>query len=175
MVAFSGFLDNTKAHFNGYTGQAFGEVGYGMALDHVALEPFAGFAYVLVNTGAFQESGGLAALSGSSSTENIGYSSLGLRAASIWMLENGTVLVPHVSAQWQHAFGDVNPTVAVALQSTGAGFSTAGLPIAADTAVTEAGIDWRVTPKVKFGIAYQGEFAQTAQTHSGTGTFTWNF
>jgi outer membrane autotransporter protein len=83
--------------------------------------------------------------------------------------------VPHVSALWQHAVGDVNPTVAVALQSTGAGFSTAGLPIAADTGVTEAGIDWRITPQMKFGIAYQGEFAQTAQTHAGTGTFTWNF
>jgi outer membrane autotransporter protein len=91
------------------------------------------------------------------------------------MLSNGTVLVPHVSAQWQHAFGDVTPTVAVAFESTGAGFSTAGLPIAADAAVTEAGIDWRISPRMKFGIAYQGEFAQNAQTHAGTATFTWNF
>ncbi|MFY9695970.1 MAG: tetratricopeptide repeat protein [Xanthobacteraceae bacterium] len=81
----------------------------------------------------------------------------------------------HVSAQWQHAFGDVTPTVAVSFQSTGAGFSTAGLPIAADAAVTEAGIDWRITPRMKFGIAYQGQLAQNAQTHAGTATFTWNF
>ncbi len=175
MVAFPGFSENEHARFNGYTGQAFGELGYGMAFNHVAIEPFAGLAYVLVNTGAFQESGGVAALSGSSSTENIGYSSLGLRAATILMLSNGTALVPHVSAQWQHAFGDVTPTVAVSFQSTGAGFSTAGLPIAADAAVTEAGIDWRITPRMKFGIAYQGEFAQNAQTHAGTGTFTWDF
>jgi outer membrane autotransporter protein len=175
MVAFPGFSENEHARFNGYTGQAFGELGYGMAFNHVAIEPFAGLAYVLVNTGAFQESGGLAALSGSSATENIGYSSLGLRTATIWMLPGGTALVPHLSAQWQHAFGDVMPTVAVSFQSTGAGFSTAGLPIAADAAVTEAGIDWRITPRMKFGIAYQGEFAQNAQTHAGTATFTWNF
>ncbi|MGB7077241.1 MAG: autotransporter domain-containing protein [Xanthobacteraceae bacterium] len=175
MVAFPGFSENEHARFNGYTGQAFGELGYGMAFNHVAIEPFAGLAYVLVNTGGFQESGGVAALSGSSSTENIGYSSLGLRAATIWMLSNGTALVPHVSAQWQHAFGDVTPTVAVSFQSTGAGFSTAGLPIAANAAVTEAGIDWRITPRMKFGIAYQGELALNAQTHAGTGTFTWDF
>ena len=119
--------------------------------------------------------GGLAALSGSSSTENIGYSSLGLHTATIWMLPGGTALVPHLSAQWQHAFGDVAPTVAVAFQSTGAEFSTAGVPIAADAAVTEAGIDWRITPQMKSGVAYQGELAERAQTHAGTGTFTWNF
>ena len=49
------------------------------------------------------------------------------------------------------------------------------MPIAADTAVIEAGIDWRITAQMKFGIGYLGEFAQTEQTHAGTGTFTWNF
>ncbi len=174
-VAFPGFSEHTSARFDAYTGQAFGELGYGMAFDHVAIEPLAGLAYVLVNTGSFQESGGLAALSGSSATENIGYSTLGMRAATIWMLPDGTALVPHLAAQWQHAFGDVTPTVAVAFQSTGAGFSVAGVPIASDAALTEAGIDWRITPQIKLGIAYQGELAVHAQTHTGTASFVWNF
>ena len=53
-----------------------------------------------VRTGAFLESGGLAALSGSSNAENIGYSSLGLRAATVWMLPSGTALIPHGSLQY---------------------------------------------------------------------------
>jgi outer membrane autotransporter protein len=135
-IAFPGFSDSTHAHFNGYTGQALGELGYGMAFGHVAVEPFAGLAYARVSTGAFLESGGLAALSGSSNAENIGYSSLGLRAATVRMLRSGTALIPHGSLQWQHAFGDVVPAAAVTLQSTGAAFSTAGLPIASNAALS---------------------------------------
>jgi uncharacterized protein with beta-barrel porin domain len=76
-IAFPGFSTTTRAHFGGGTGQAFGEIGYGMAFDRVAVEPFAGLAYVRVATASFLESGGLAALSGASDGENIGYASLG--------------------------------------------------------------------------------------------------
>jgi subtilase-type serine protease len=95
-IAFPDFSDTTRAHFSGSTGQAFGEIGYGMAFDRLAVEPFAGLAYVHVGTGSFQESGGLAALPGSSNTENIGYTSLGLRAATVWMLSDGSTR----SATW---------------------------------------------------------------------------
>ncbi len=70
----------------------FGEVGYGMTFNQVAVEPLAGLAYVHLHNGAFLESGGVAALSGSSVNENIGYSSLGVRAATALPLANGTVL-----------------------------------------------------------------------------------
>ena len=106
-IAFPGFTDQTQAHFHGHVGQVFGEVGYGMTFNQVAVEPLAGLAYVHLHNGAFLESGGVAALSGSSVNENIGYSSLGVRAATALPLANGTVLVPRGSLQWQHAFGDV--------------------------------------------------------------------
>ena len=108
-IFFPGFTDQTKASFHGNVGQVFGEVGYGMALGHVAVEPLAGLAYVHVRDGSFLESGGAAALSGASANENIGYSWLGVRAATAVPLANGTVLVPRASLQWQHAFGDVTP------------------------------------------------------------------
>lgn len=174
-VAFAGFADNTRARFNGYTAQAFGEVGYGTSINQVALEPFAGLSYVMVNTAAFQESGGLAALTAASTTESLGYSSLGLRAATVWMLPNGTALMPHGSVQWEHAFGQANPTVAVAFQSTGAAFTTSGVPIASNTALVEGVLDWRITAQIKLGVGYQGELAQHAQTHTAKGNFTWNF
>ena len=61
------------------------------------------------------------------------------------------------------------------LQSTGAAFSTAGLPIASNAALLEGGLDWRVTAQAKLGVAYQGELAQHAQTHAAKGSFTWQF
>ncbi len=175
MISFPGFAESTHAHFNGITGQVFGEFAYSASISGVALEPFAGLAYVHVHDAAFLESGGLAALSGSASDLGIGYSSLGLRAGTMWMLANGTVLVPHAAATWQHAFGDVTPTAALAFQSTGAAFSVSGVPIANDTAVIEAGLDWRITAQIKLGIGYQGELAKTAQTQMAKGNFTWNF
>jgi outer membrane autotransporter protein len=90
-------------------------------------------------------------------------------------LANGTVLVPRGMLQWQHAFGDVTPTTALAFQGTGAGFSVAGIPIARDTALVEAGFDWRFAPQAKLGAFYQGELAAHAQTHAVKGAFTWDF
>ena len=120
-IVFPGFTDKASARFHGNVGQVFGEVGYGMAFGSVAVEPLAGLAYVHVRDGSFLESGGVAALSGSSANENTGYSFLGVRAATAMPLANGTVLVPRGMLQWQHAFGDVTPTTALAFQGTGAG------------------------------------------------------
>jgi outer membrane autotransporter protein len=178
-VFFPGFTDATRAHFHGQVGQVFGELGYGIGLGTFAIEPFAGLAYVHLQDGPFLESGGqnggLAALSGSSAHESIGYSSLGIRAATFMPLGNGTVLVPRASAQWQHAFGDVTPTTALAFQSTGTAFTVAGLPIARDSALIEAGLDWRFAPQAKLGAFYQGELAAHAQSHAIKGGFTWDF
>jgi outer membrane autotransporter protein len=175
MIAVPGVGGSAQARFNGNTSQVFGEVAYSMAINGIAIEPFAGLAYVRVHDGGFLESGGLAALSGSASNENIGYSSLGLRVGSLWTLENGTVLVPHASAAWQYAFGDVTPTAALAFASTGAAFTVAGVPIAKNSALLEGGVDWRVTAQIKLGVSYQGELAQHAQTNTAKGSFTWNF
>jgi outer membrane autotransporter protein len=174
-IAVPGFADRTRGRFNGYTAQIFSEVAYSMTTGRVALEPYAGLAYVRVHDAAFLESGGLAALSSSANNMNIGYSSLGLRAATQWTLANGTIVVPHASAAWQYAFGDVVPTAALAFASTGAAFTVAGVPIAKNSALVEGGIDWRITAQMKFGVAYQGELAKSAQTNTAKGSFTWNF
>ena len=111
----------------------------------------------------------------SSANENIGIPSLGVRAATVVPLANGTVLVPRATVQWQHAFGDVTPVAALAFQGTGTAFSVAGIPIARDTALVEAGFDWRFSPQARLGAFYQGELAAHAQTHAVKGAFTWEF
>ena len=174
-IFFPGFTDQTKARLHGNVGQVFGEVGYGMALGNVALEPLAGLAYVHLRNGSFLESGGAAALTGSATHENMGYSSLGLRLASIMPLANGTVLVPRATVAWQYAFGDVTPSAALAFQGTGTAFSVAGVPIARNSALVEGGFDWRFTPQAKLGVSYLGELAANAQTHAIKGAFTWDF
>ena len=174
-IFFPGFTDKANAHFHGNVGQVFGEVGYGMTLGSVAVEPLAGLAYVHVHDGSFAEAGGLAVLSSASAHESTGYSTLGVRAATAVPLANGTVLVPRGSVQWQHAFGDVTPVNALAFQSTGASFTVAGIPIARNAALVEGGFDWRFSPRAKLGAFYQGELAAHAESHAFKGAFTWDF
>ncbi|MEI9916923.1 MAG: autotransporter domain-containing protein [Methylovirgula sp.] len=97
MVLFPGFSEATNANYNAGTTQAFGEVGYARALGNIAIEPFAGAAYVHLGTAGFTEAGQTAALSGAGINEDVGYSSLGLRLATNIALESGQVLTPHAS------------------------------------------------------------------------------
>ncbi len=175
-IAFPGFTDSTHAHFHGSVGQLFGELGYGMALGTVALEPFAGLAYVHVQDGSFQESGGRCRAVGfQRAREPRLFDARPARVRRSCRLSNGTALVPRGSVQWQHAFGDVTPTTALAFQSTGTAFTVAGLPIARNSALVETGLDWRFSPWAKLGAFYQGELAAHAQTHAFKGAFTWDF
>ena len=171
-IAFPGFFDSARAHYDGGTGQVFGEVGYGLALGRIAAEPFTGLAWVHLQTGGFAETGGVAALNGSGSKDDVGYSTLGARMATSFLLANGMALIPRASAAWQHAFNDIAPTAALAFQNTGAGFAITGVPLARDAALVETGLDLRVSPQAKLGLSYSGQLAAHLQDHAVKGNFT---
>jgi outer membrane autotransporter protein len=141
----------------------------------VAVEPFAGAAFVHLDGAGLTESGGLARLTGSTNREDVGYTTLGARAAVSYVLYNGMVLTPRVSAAWQHAFGTVTPSVSLAFQAAGIPFTIFGAPIARDAALVEAGTDLRIGPQATVGVLYSGQIANTAQDHSLKGNFTWRF
>ena len=73
-IAFPGFFDRATARYDGGTGQIFGEVGYGFAFGKLAVEPFAGGAWVRVDTDGAAERGGIAALNVAANTFEVGYS-----------------------------------------------------------------------------------------------------
>src|SRR6185503_21089250 len=116
------------------------EIGHRLAFGGVVAEPYAGLAYVHLSTDTFTETGGAAALFGTGNTQDIGYSTLGIRAATSLALQHGMTLMPRASLAWQHAFGNVTPVAALALQATGAGFGVTGVPVARDAALIEAGL-----------------------------------
>src|SRR2546430_975825 len=84
--------------------------------------------------------GGAAARRAAANSFEVGYSTLGIRAASVIPLWWDMVLVPRVSAAWQHALSDVTPTATLAFQGAGAPFLIAGVPIARDSLLSEAGL-----------------------------------
>ena len=173
-MVFPGFYENEEASYSGDTGQVFGEAAYPILMGSAAIEPFAGLAFVHVSTDSFHERGGVAALRGASEDEDVGYSTLGLRVATTWRLSD-MPFTPHVSAAWQHAFGDLTADAALAFLSAGTGFAVTGVPLAQDSAVIDIGFDLKLGPAITLGVSYAGHFANDLQDNAVKSRFTWLF
>ncbi|MEH2508932.1 outer membrane autotransporter protein [Nitrobacteraceae bacterium AZCC 1564] len=155
-IAFTGFTDAAKAKYNAGTAQAFGELGYGFNAGPVALETFANLAYVNLRTDAFTENGGAAALTTPSSVIDTTFTTLGLRASNSFIL--GTmVATAKGSLGWRHAFGDTVPVATLAFAGENP-FNIAGVPIAQDAAVIDAGLDFHLSSSAVLGLSYGGQF-----------------
>lgn len=141
----------------------------------VALEPFAGLAFVSVDTDGFRERGGPhASLRGVDIDQDVGHTTIGLRAAKT-MMWGATQVTPHISAAWLHAFDDVTPAASLAFASSGIGFDITGAPLAEDSALLDAGLDFAVTDRITAGVSYSGQFADNVTDNAVKGRFTWLF
>src|SRR5215471_4713613 len=174
-IAFPGFSEQASARYSAVEGQVFGEIGYAMSFGNSAVEPFAGLAWVYLNTESFNETGGVGALGASGTQNDVNYSTLGARWASTYLMPNGMALIPRASLAWQHAFGTVTPSALLTFQSTSATFGILGVPIARDAALVEAGGDLQLGPQTKVGVAYVGQLANNARDHSVKANFSWRF
>ncbi|WP_045366525.1 autotransporter outer membrane beta-barrel domain-containing protein [Methyloceanibacter caenitepidi] len=174
-VVFPGFYERQNASYDADTGQLFGEVAYPTQMGGFDLEPFAGLAYVSVESGSFKEKGGAeASLRGKDVSQDVGYTSLGLRAAKTVMWGN-TAVTPHVEAAWLHAFNDVTPDASLAFATTGTGFDVSGVPLAEDSALLDAGLDFAVSDRLSAGFSYSGQFADNVSDNAVKGRLTWLF
>nr|WP_075723346.1 MULTISPECIES: autotransporter domain-containing protein [Pseudomonas] len=165
-VIFTGFRENVNADYDAKTEQVFGEVGREFKHENLALEPFAGLAWVNLDTEGFSEKGGDAALNVDDSRDNVTFSTLGLRASGDLPMFNGRQLRAKGMLGWRHAFGDLDPSDNVQFISGSSPFQVDGLPVADDTAVLEAGLELAISSSVKLGLAYTGQFASDV-TDSG--------
>ncbi|MEM7400186.1 MAG: autotransporter domain-containing protein, partial [Pseudomonadota bacterium] len=174
-VAFTGFFERQKADYDADTGQLFGEIAYPTQAMGIELEPFGGFAYVSVETGGFRERGGPdASLRTSGFDQDVGYTTVGLRAAKTMMWGNMKV-TPRIEAAWLHAFDDVTPDASLAFASTGIGFTVYGVPLAEDSALLDAGLDLAISDRLSAGVSYSGQFADSVSDNAVKGRFTWLF
>ncbi len=160
----AGLGDTLRADYDASTAQAFGELGYRIDIGQVAFEPFAGLAYVVLQSDGFRERGGVAALSSASDETGLGYATLGLRAATTTRLQ-GLDLTLRGGLGWRHAFGDVDPKTTLAFAGSNP-FSIAGLPIARNAALVEAGLDLRLGANTTLGASYTAQLAEDAQDHA---------
>jgi len=173
-IVFPGFSDRARASYDGYTAQAFGEIGYSIDLGAIRLEPFAGLTAIRLHTDGFAEEGGPAALIGFARDHDLAASTLGLRAEA--RLSAALPLAVRGMVGWRHAFGDLDPMSRVAFQSApAASFFVADAPIDRDAFVTEVGLDWQASDTLKLGVAYSGQIGAQSQDHAVKGQFELRF
>lgn len=172
-VSFPGFSDSTHASYDGWTAQAFGELGYQFSLGAVLLEPFVGASILRLHTDGFAEEGGVAALTGYGQDQDLTTTTLGLRAEA--RLSQDLPLTLRGLLGWRHAFGDVAPESLLAFAGGESFFTVQGTPVDRDVLVAEVGLDWRASDAISLGIGYSGQVGERAQEHSIKGSFVWRF
>jgi len=173
-VDFPGFSETLEADYSARTAQVFGEVGYPLDLGPVALEPFAGLAYVHQHTEGFRESGGTAALQASSRSESLGYATLGLRGATSFEPAEGTRVTAHAGVGWQRVLGGTAPKARLAFEG-GQNFSVRGAPQARNSLALDAGLDVQLGDQVSLGVSYNGQLARRSRDHGARVTLSVRF
>jgi len=173
VVAFPGSAAALQSSFDAGTFQAFGDLGQRFETPVAAIEPFAALAYVALGTDGFSEGAGMTALTGQGSGMDTAFTTLGLRAEREIRFQD-TVLRAHGALGWRHAFGDTVPTTMASLSWT-ASFVSAGVPIAEDAALVEAGLDLAIAESTTLGIAYAGQFGDGTTQNSLRADFSLRF
>ncbi len=173
-VAVGGVGQRLKADYKARSAQVFGEVGYTIETGKVVVEPFAGLAYVNYDSDTLKEKGGSAALRGDAD-QDVTFSTLGVRIGQTITLGNGSKITPRGSIGWRHAFGDTQPDADLSFVNGGASFSTQGVPIAKDSAVVEAGLDYQISQNGKLGLGYSGQLSRNDKDHAMTISFSLGF
>jgi outer membrane autotransporter protein len=173
-IAFPGFMNQASASYHGKVGQLFGELALPFASAGQSWEPFARAAYVNMDSDAFTETGGAAALTSDGMRAALGYTMLGARATGSMQLA-GMAITPYASLAWQHAIGNVDPSATLMFASGGSAFTVLGTPLARDSVLVDAGIGLAIAPETTLGIAYSGRFANNLTDNAVNGRLDWHF
>jgi uncharacterized protein with beta-barrel porin domain len=165
-VAFTGFSDTNRSHYNSHAFHGFGEIGAPLPLGGGVLTPLVAGRFYRLWTNAFAESGGAAALQGQSRARWSEMSEVGVRFA--------TPVSDHFSAQgrltWQHRFGSSEAITQLRFAAGGQDFTTRGAELSRDAAALDLGVSWTDMNRVRLDLGYNGTVGSTG--HDNVGRFT---
>lgn len=142
------------ANYADQVAQAFGELAYTTDLNGVAFEPFANVAVVGVQSDGFTEQGGNAALSVEADGSFAAFTTLGLRASTKFIIGETTLVTAKGGIGWRQGFGSA-PTVRSNFAGSD-GFTIAGAAFDGGALVVDAGVDFAVSERARFGVSYDG-------------------
>ena len=171
-VAFTGFADSLSASYKARSFQAFTEAAYTIETAKGRIEPYANLTYVNLMTDGYSEAGGAAALTSGKQSVKTTFTTLGVRGEMPLDLgRNKATLSGGIG--WRHAFGDA-PGASHAFAG-GTAFTVAGVPVARDALVVDAGLSVDLSKNAKFGSSYTVQLSSGRVNHAATVGFNVRF
>lgn len=167
------FAATYDANYAGATTQAFGEVGYRLEMGSASVTPFGGLAYINSSTDGFTEAGGVGALTAEAQSAEQTYAALGLRAETAFELGEMSARL-HGSLAWRHAFGALAQTATLSIGGSDP-YVVAGVPMARDAALVEAGLDIDLSESATVGASYSGVITESSTDQSLKGLLSVKF
>ena len=135
--------------------------GYDWTKGNLSIGPTASFQYSYVGLNSFTETGSLAPLAFPNQNTQSELSAFGAKATYNWKIGK-VIVLPQISAAWQHEYGATAYSV-IAGFASGAGnsFTVTGPHIGRDSLLIGAGATVILSDRVSTYLYYDGEFART--------------
>ena len=171
-IAFGDFADYAEADYDANAFQLFGEAGYPLVIGNGEFEPFLGLGYARIDTDAFTESGGEAALAVAESSIGGMTATLGVRANGQYQIGDTASLRLAGVVGWQYASLDTKGG-ALAFAG-GAPFLVGGIPIDGNAMLLGASAEL-VLGRTSLGIGYDGMIGDLSSQHTIRGLFRVTF
>jgi uncharacterized protein with beta-barrel porin domain len=158
---------------DGGTGQVFGEAGYGFAFGNVAVEPFAGGAWVRLEDRPRDRARRPAALNVPSNVRGRLFDARRPRRRHV-PLGDGMVLVPRATSALAARLGRRHAGGAARIPGAGAPFAIRRAD-RARLAARRGRLDLAIGRKRTLGVSYTGQLARNVHDHAAKGKFSWKF
>lgn len=156
-----------KADYDGWSAQAFAEVGHRFQLEALALEPFAGLSFLHSRTESYRETGaGDANLDVRKDRNSTLHSTLGIEVSETFALEEGLRLRPFATLAWEHRLHGSSGDADLAFVTGGSRFSVSGPKRSKDAALLGVGLDIGIGSGVEAFGAYDAYLSRRQQDHS---------
>jgi len=175
-VQFTGLSENDASWQGHSTTQVFAQAAYTLKADGFQAQPYGDIALVEASSGAFEESGGAQSdLSGAEKSDSVTIGTAGVRLLADDITQGDWIFAPRAAIGWQHAFGTVKPGQIVSFAATSQSFQVFGVPLDADAAVLQAGVDVKVGAQGKLSVLYDGLFSAKMHDDTLRAQFGWTF
>jgi outer membrane autotransporter protein len=155
--------DTLHADYHGRTRQAYIEGGYRIATAHGSLQPFVNLAHVAARTGNVNEYGGITALRSEGETTEVSFGTIGVHG--LWSLSGNAATSIYATLGWRHAVGDLVP-LAQQHFADGERFTVSGVPLVANAAVVQVGVDFALSSHSSLRAGYDGVLAGSESDHA---------
>jgi autotransporter-associated beta strand protein len=158
-----------RGDFNSHEVRSRLELGRKFISMDFAVTPFVAMEIAKLWSDGFIESGGILGLTLPGSTHVSAPAFLGARAEKAFVLSNGWVFTPTVSAAWVHEFSPVRDLFAGLTFLPASTFVIDGARPASNSAQVKTGAKLALNPWAAVYANFEGEFSNKSQTYAGKG------